>query len=196
MTYVVRAVLFDIGGVLETETAMPVHLYEAFDGRDPEDLLTIGLRSEEWIRTALRTEVGLPERVVEQYMTDLWDWYCGSLDERMLGWAESLRDRYRVAILSNSADGARREEESRYGFSTVFEPIIYSHEVGLAKPDARIYALTCELLGCAPEEVVFIDNLIENVEAAAAYGMRAVHHVETELTIATVEALLRPRVQP
>jgi hypothetical protein len=68
----IRVVLFDIGGVLETETAMPAHLFEAFEGRDPEDLLTIGVRSEEWIRTALRTQVGLPDEIVERYMADLW----------------------------------------------------------------------------------------------------------------------------
>lgn len=196
MTVTIRAVLFDVGGVLETETAMPSHLLEAFAGRDPEDLLTIGVRSEEWIRTALRTQVGLPDRAVEQYMSDLWDWYCGDLDEAMFTWAASLRSHFRVAILSNSADGARREEEARYGFSRVFDPIVYSHEVGLAKPDPRIYALACDLLDCSPDEVVFIDNLVENVAGARAAGMHAFHHTDTAMTIRALEELLGPRVQP
>jgi epoxide hydrolase-like predicted phosphatase len=111
----------------------------------------------------------------------------------MLAWARRLRSHYRVAILSNSADGARREEEARYGFSRVFDPIVYSHEVGLAKPDPRIYDLACDLLHCTPDEVVFIDNLVENVIGAREVGMHAIHHTDTAKTIRAVEDLLRPR---
>ncbi len=114
---------------------------------------------------------------------------------QLLAWAADLSTRVRVGIISNSADGARREEERRYAFSSIFEHIVYSHEVGLAKPDRRIYALACERVRVAPDEAVFIDDRPENVEAARAFGMHAFLHTETAQTIASVEALLGPRVQ-
>lgn len=52
--------------------------------------------------------------------------------------------------------------------------IIYSHEVGLAKPDSRIYALTSQRLGVQPQEIVFLDDVERNVAAAAAYGFHAI----------------------
>lgn len=48
-----------------------------------------------------------------------------------------------------------------------------SHEVGLAKPDARFYAHADSVLGVAPARVLFFDDLEENVAAAKARGWRA-----------------------
>jgi len=194
-TVPVRVVLFDVGGVLEIVEPMSPLLADVF-GRveDPDDLITTGHRSEEWMRRALVAQAGLPLDEVDSVMAAMWDWYCGTLDRRLYDWSASLPPRARVAILSNSADGARREEEARYGFSSVFDPIIYSHEVGLAKPDPRIFRLACDLLGATPEEVIFVDDVEANVEAARAIGMHGVHHRTTMQTIDEVEAILGPRV--
>ena len=74
-------------------------------------------------------------------------------------------------MLSNSFVGARKREATRYGFDRMAEFIAYSHEVGLQKPDPRIYRLTCERLALQPSEVVFVDDRQENVDAAQAFGM-------------------------
>ncbi|MFP3813734.1 hypothetical protein, partial [Bacillus sp. SIMBA_005] len=47
--------------------------------------------------------------------TDVWDAYCGTANTELIEYAGSLRGRARTAILSNSADGAREEEERRFG---------------------------------------------------------------------------------
>ena len=94
------------------------------------------------------------------------------------------------AILSNSADGARREESRRYGFPELVDDIVYSHEVGLAKPDRAIFHLACMRLGVQPVETVFIDDLAANVDGAASAGLRAVRHESTQATISAVDALL------
>ncbi len=70
--------------------------------------------------------------------------------------------------------------------------IVYSHEVGLAKPDPAIFRLTCERLSVEPEQVVFVDDLPVNVESAARLGMQALLHVETAETIASLHALVHP----
>ncbi len=194
----VRAVLFDVGGVLSSEDAMPGHLVRAFTlPGAPDDIdhqIATGLLREQDFRTTL-IEGGATEERADALMAEMWDWYCGVPDAALLEWAAVLRDRVCVAIISNSADGARREEERRYGFSAIFEPIVYSHEVGLAKPDQRIFALACELLGVLPHEAVFIDDRPVNVAAARASGMHAIRHTETATTVREVEALLGPGEQ-
>lgn len=199
----ILAVLFDVGGVLSSEDEMPAHLVRAFTlPGAPDDIdhqIATGQVAEEHFRATLIEGGATPERA-DALMVEMWDWYCGIPDEVLLAWAADLTDRVRVGIISNSADGARREEERRYGFSSIFEHIVYSHEVGLAKPDVRIYALACERVGVAPHEVVFIDDRPENVLAAREFGMHSVQHVDTSETIRAVEALLTPsggpRVQP
>jgi HAD superfamily hydrolase (TIGR01509 family) len=57
--------------------------------------------------------------------------------------------------------------------------IVYSHEVGLGRPDPAVYALTAARLGVAPGEIVFLDDVAANVEAARAAGWHAVPHEET-----------------
>ena len=67
----------------------------------------------------------------------------------MADYFQRLRPRYRTAILSNAAAGGRREEERRYGFATMADVLVYSYEVGIEKPDRRIYKITCQRLGVA-----------------------------------------------
>src|SRR6266568_4005321 len=149
---VVRVVAFDIGGVLE-RVAPPDHWLGKWQERlglggaefraaiasvDPDDVITTGGLSEAQYRRRYAAALGLSSGQAEQFMADLWDWYCGELDHELTSYAASLRPRCATAILSNSADGARREEQARYSLTDLFDTIIYSHEAGLAKPDRRI----------------------------------------------------------
>jgi epoxide hydrolase-like predicted phosphatase len=69
--------------------------------------------------------------------------------------------------------------------------IIYSHEVGLAKPDPRIYALTSQRLGVQPHEIVFLDDAERNVAAAAASGFHAILYQNTAQAIAEIDRYLQ-----
>jgi epoxide hydrolase-like predicted phosphatase len=95
----------------------------------------------------------------------------------------------RTALLSNSCVGAR-EHESRWGFEAVTDDIVYSDEVGLLKPDPAIYRLTQDRLGVQPEEIVFLDDRPDNVEAAARVGWHAILHTGTAQGIAAVEEVI------
>jgi epoxide hydrolase-like predicted phosphatase len=199
----IRAVVFDIGGVLEYAddgswlsswsadlNLTPDELSARLGRVDPHGQITIGEWTEAEYVQRYRDVLGFPEEGTERFVETMWDWYCGELDQQMFEFAANLRPAYRTAILSNSADGARREEQARYGFEQLVDEIVYSHEVGLAKPDSRIYDLTCRRLGVQPEEVAFLDDVPENVEAARAVGWHAVLHEDTPASIATLEALL------
>jgi putative hydrolase of the HAD superfamily len=60
----------------------------------------------------------------------------------------------------------------------------------MRKPEERIFRHAAELLGLAPEQCVFIDDIEANVEAAAAIGMVGVHHSESAATVARIGQLL------
>lgn len=147
--------------------------------------------SEAELRSGYARALDLDEHTAHSFMAHLWDWYCGELNVKLWNWAVGLARTHRLAICSNSADGARREEERRYGFSRLFDPIVYSHEVGYAKPDPRIFAALCEQVDRRPDELVFIDDSPVVVEAALRLGVHAVHHVDNATTMTEVNALLR-----
>jgi putative hydrolase of the HAD superfamily len=199
----VRAVFFDIGGVLERvgppswtrtwRSRLGLNQSE-FDAAvsqvDPDGLAQIGGFTEADMRRSYREALRLSPAQVDELMAGIWDWYCGELDEQLVAYVRRLRPRVRTGIVSNSADGARREETRRYAFPDLVDDIVYSHEVGLAKPSAAIYALACERLAVEPAEAVFVDDVAANVEGAARAGLRAVLHESTAATIRTVDALL------
>jgi putative hydrolase of the HAD superfamily len=158
---------------------------------DPDRLTRIGQVSEAEYRDRCAAALGLSDGQADEFMADTWDWYCGELDVEMYAFAASLRPGLRTAILSNSCDGARREEQARYGFAPDFDPVIYSHEVGLAKPDPAIFELTCTLVGADPDELIFIDDVPENVDAAAGIGIHAILHRSTPASIAAITSLIQ-----
>ncbi|WP_420097463.1 HAD family hydrolase, partial [Brevibacterium sediminis] len=102
----------------------------------------------------------------------------------------ALRPRAGVAILSNSVDGARREEERRFGFSEVFDPILYSHETGLLKPEPEAYENALERMAADAGDVFFIDDHEVCAEGARAVGMDAIVHRDNRSTIDEIEQFL------
>jgi putative hydrolase of the HAD superfamily len=126
-----------------------------------------------------------------EYVGAFWDIYMGNPNEELIAYFRALRPRYRTAILTNSFVGAREHEEERYGFSSMADLAIYSHEEGVRKPDPRIFALASDRIGFPPAEIVFLDDRRENIDAARACGFQAVLFTSTPQAIADIEALLQ-----
>jgi putative hydrolase of the HAD superfamily len=204
-----RAVMFDIGGILEVipEGGDPATRFPALDeawnsrlGLPPghltrcvEAIAADGAFGrctyEEWC-ARLRASTEMSQADFDAYMAAFWDIYMGNPNEELIAYFRGLRPRYRTAILSNSFVGAREHEEERYGFTSMVDVAIYSHEEGIHKPDPRIYAIASERLGVPPAEIVFLDDLQPNVDAARACGFQAILYTTTSQAIADIEALL------
>jgi HAD superfamily hydrolase (TIGR01509 family) len=198
----IRAVVLDIGSVLEVidESLFPGP-FEARQGlppggfrarlRDdppPGDPDIGGITEAEMLAHWQRT-FSLDDAELALLTDEFWRWYVGTVDQRLYDWLGALRPRLRTALLSNSCVGAR-EHESRWGFEAVTDDIVYSDEVGLLKPDPAIYRLTQDRLGVQPEEIVFLDDRPDNVEAAARVGWHAILHTGTAQGIAAVEEVI------
>jgi glucose-1-phosphatase len=96
------------------------------------------------------------------------------------GLLERVRARYRVAFLSNSNEV--HAEEIPKKFAALFQKddrFIFSHRFKVAKPDPEIFRRALEVLGAQAQQVVFVDDLIENVTAARSIGMQAFQFIDT-----------------
>jgi putative hydrolase of the HAD superfamily len=211
--------VFDIGGILEIipeggdpSARFPQMLatWEARLGMQPGELDTrmekldeqLGIRGykgllgacteEEW-QAGLQQATGINDAQLAAFLDDFWDIYMGHPNDALIAYFRDLRPRYQTALLSNSFVGARSREQERFHFDEISDLIIYSHEEGIAKPDQRIFKLACERLGVQPAEVVFLDDVEENVAAARACGLHAILFRDTIQAIADIEACLHDR---
>lgn len=197
----IRAVVFDIGGVLEITPDLGVHrLWEVRLGlaagemdermRDVWMGGSIGAITLEDVHVALTGRLGLDGQRLMAYMADLWRQYLGTANTELIEYARQLRPRYCTGILSNSFVGAREREQAAYGFEDLVDQIVYSHESGMSKPDPRIYALVCSRLNIHPEETVFVDDTEPCVAGARGAGIHAVHYQDNPQVIDEIEKLL------
>jgi epoxide hydrolase-like predicted phosphatase len=212
-----RAVVFDIGGILEIipEGGDPTRRFPQLFARweerlgfapgemdtrltaMEERLISAGkdgalgtCTEEEWL-AELRLATGMDEAQTTAFMRDFWDVYAGEPNVALTAYFKGLRPRYQTALLSNSFVGARREEQARYGFAAMTDLIVYSHEERVAKPDRRIYERTWERLGVQPDEMIFLDDVEPNIRAARECGVHAILYRDTAQAIAEIEARLR-----
>jgi putative hydrolase of the HAD superfamily len=196
----IKAVVFDIGSVLEVidDDVFPGP-FEARHGLAPGEVgvasdfrgdAGLGEITEAQVRAHWQQRLALSDAQAGELMADYWRWYVGVLDRPLVDWFAAVRGRgLKAGILSNSGPGAR-EAERVWGFEDMTDDIVYSHEVGLAKPDPAVYDLTASRLAVAPAEIVFLDDVEANVAAARAAGWHAVLHEETARSIAELERII------
>ena len=78
-----------------------------------------------------------------------------------------------MAVINNGNSIARKYWKEKFNFS-IFDLFINSAEEGIRKPDPKIYLLTCEKLSVKPEECLFMDDSLENIESAKKLRMKTI----------------------
>jgi putative hydrolase of the HAD superfamily len=115
---------------------------------------------------------------------NLWDsrmWTRG--DPAMLDWQLAIKQRgLLTAIVSNMGDSVREHMVRELHWLSRFDVLVWSYQLGIAKPDPAIYRFALERLGTNAVDTLFIDDKAENVDAAIALGMKG-------LIFSTVESL-------
>jgi putative hydrolase of the HAD superfamily len=71
-----------------------------------------------------------------------------------------------------------------------FEHMVISAEVGVMKPEARIYQIALEQAGVSPNEAVFVDDFYKNIEGCQAVGMHGIHFKNPEQAMNELQQLL------
>lgn len=196
----IRAIYFDLGGViLRTEDKGPraalAHSlgmdYDRIDqlifGSATSRQASTGLISEEqhW-RSTVRS-LGLPESDAPRIMDAF---FAGDrVDYTLINFLRSLRTTHKTGLISNAWSGLRPWILSDK-FDDAFDYMTISAEVGVEKPDERIYRHALKKLGVRPDESVFVDDIPTNIAAAQALGMHGVLFKTAEQTMAEITALL------
>ncbi len=110
------------------------------------------------------------------FLCEFGTWTRGPYDGA-LDLLAALGEDFRLACLTNMNAAYWYRIRDDMGLGRHFDRCFASHEIGLLKPDRRIYEHVVAQLECRPEAIVFFDDTMKNVEAARNFGFDA-HHVE------------------
>lgn len=105
---------------------------------------------------------------------NIWDALMWTtINPAMLAWHRQLKAQgFKTAILSNMGDAVMESILEKFAWIEDFDVLIWSYQHRLAKPEAAIYELLLSRLGTAPEETLFLDDKLENIEAARGLGIQ------------------------
>jgi len=97
-----------------------------------------------------------------------------SPNEALMARVTELKSIYKIGLLSNMGYDTLDEVFSQSQRKEMFDDVLISSEVGLIKPSQDLYELALERLGMAPDEVIFIDDRLPNIEGAQQLGMKTI----------------------
>lgn len=189
--------VFDLGGVLMNFNGVP--RLSALSGRSEEichaqlvaspvlfELETGQISREEFARRFVEE---LELDVAPDEMLLLWADWEGGPKPGALDYVRSLQARFRTACLSNTSIVHWERLCDRYELDRLFEKTYTSFEIGLHKPDARIYAHVADALGVRPGEISYFDDRADIVMAANAFGFSAYQVCSPEEVAEVVQTL-------
>jgi epoxide hydrolase-like predicted phosphatase len=215
-TQTIRGAIFDWGGVITTPIVDTVFAWLADERIDKDSYTTI---MREWVRSAYGPEESESpihalergevtdaefEQILAAALVDtdggpvpapglLKRMFAASvIQAEMLDLVRELRGSgLRTALLSNSW-GGKADGYPRDVLDELFDVAVISGEVGMRKPEERIFTLAADQLGLSPGECVFVDDVEGNITAAKALGFAVVHHQDPITTRAQLSELLEP----
>jgi 2-haloacid dehalogenase len=194
-------VLFDLGKVLLDYS--PRYYYERFFGGDEHALerFLAEVVPGDWV---LEMDRGMPMDDAIAARQRRYPQHAGLIARWKEGWPQMLRGEiagtveildelrqrgHRLYALTNFSHETWPLARARFAFLGWFEDVVVSGEVGLVKPDPRIYRLAVERCRLEPARTVFVDDLQANVAAARAEGLHALHFTVPERLRADLAAL-------
>jgi epoxide hydrolase-like predicted phosphatase len=197
----IQAVIWDLGGVLlRTEDYGPRRALAQRFGMTLAEIEAFVFSGESGDR-AQRGEISVEQHWENQrkalglspaQMQTFRDafWAGDRLDTDLVAYIRRLRLAYKTGLLSNAFSDLRQIVTETWKFVDAFDEMVISAEVGLVKPDPRIYHLVLQRLGVAPASAVFIDDFSHNIQGARAEGLNAIHFQNPQQARQELEILL------
>lgn len=205
----IRAVLFDFAGVITVPMGPTVKQLAQDAGADLTELVDFifgdyeGTGDTPWHRLE-RGEIPLDEFGVwgaAEGTARGWDLDLIAFLDQLVACelrtdivervGQLRKEGYRTLLLTNNIREYSTQWRAKLPVDELFEFVVDSSEVGMRKPEARIFQLALDKLGVAPEEAVMLDDIAVNTEAAKALGMHAIQvGPRAESALAELDELL------
>ena len=188
----IRSVIFDLGGVLLdidfklTEKAFEEigvtnfhQFFSQFHSNDLFKKLETGMDDELFYQD-FRSATGM--QLSNEQIRDAWNALLLDFRTESLAMLPKLKTKYQLYLLSNTNEIHLQEFQRRYNvlspqasFDELFDAAYYSHRIGHRKPNASAFEFVLEKHRLVAAETLFIDDSINNIEAAQALGLQTVH---------------------
>lgn len=204
MKKMIKAIIFDMGGVLlRTIDPTPRESMARRFGITRNELERYVFRGP----TSLQSEVGLVSDIYhwqtvlkhfkqkEANPLEIYkEYFSGdAINQELLSYAESLKPEYEIGLLSNAWVDSRNKLGLLFHFIDIFDIALFSAEEKVRKPEEEFFRLMLNKLKVRPDESIFIDDFVENIEGANKIGMNTILFKNTHDSIQQINALLGRR---
>jgi len=197
----IRNIIFDLGDViLNIDVPIASKSFAELSGREQSEILTIfkeseifrqfetGLMDEPTFRNYVREILNFPD-LSDEAIDTAWNSLLLDLPPERVELLKKLAVKYRLFLLSNTSSIHITQVNKILKASTgvekledLFEVVFLSYEMGLMKPDTRIYQEVLDKAGLKAEETLFLDDNADNIRGAAQLGIDTIH-VQKPVTI-------------
>ena len=189
----IKNIIFDLGGVLlNIDYNLTRRAFESYGIAQFDDMYSQSKADELFQRlekgsisvdnfyTELNKCTGL--QLTPKEIKEAWNAILLDFREESLRFLEALKPKYQLYLLSNTNfihmsafNDIYHSKERKGNFDDYFTKAYYSCEIGFRKPDADCYAWVLSDIGAKAAETLFIDDSIQNIEAAKQAGMQTIH---------------------
>ncbi len=170
-----KAILLDMYGVIVKQTGddFVPYIRQFFPDIEPEEIYDSWFRADVGEISSLKIweAIGFEgdlEAVEKAYLDTI------ELNDGFMEFVTAARNRYKLAVVSNDTSRWSRYLREKFDINKYFDVISISGDLGIRKPDERIFLLTAEKLGCSADDCIYIDDRRKNLNAAARLGMRPI----------------------
>jgi len=202
-----KGIILDLGGVLTTDPSLKLSRTEAQILNIEPQFLTKFYRDQDlekfecnlisptkfWGSLQRKIENHTKQRVnqtqIKQFQETLINKFV--LHSKFKAFILELKKNYKIALLTNNLSSWMPIWEKKFKLKKIFPVIVTSFKEGIRKPDSEIYLRTCKKLKLKPEECLFIDDQLKNIEGAKKAGLEAIQFTTEKETIQRIKTKLK-----
>lgn len=182
----IDTIIFDIGNVLAAFDWVKFVKSFGFSQEVNDDIAKAVFMSKDWpqVDIGLKTDEELVDGFVknaphrEEEIRTIFRGWRYFVDEYPFSaqWVKDLKSKgYKVYLLSNYGRTMFGFAKERFEFLKYVDGGVISYQINKIKPDPQIYRTLLDKYSIVPENAVFLDDLTENLNGAAAFGIHTVH---------------------
>ncbi|SCC33706.1 A0A023P6H9 (2-haloalkanoic acid dehalogenase) [Bacillus wiedmannii] len=145
-------------GVSDTVKNNMLQKFKEYDKRE------YGISDKTIVLESLFDEFAPKYRLPRDYIQDFWNLNfpkCFSIDQNTIHFLNHIKRHFKIGIITNGSTHRQKAKIINTNLNNYFDTIIISEEVGLSKPDKRIFELALNKLNVQPEDVLFIGDDLE-----------------------------------